>query len=42
MSDAAHQPPADEDSSLGDAASHFTTEPAAPRPGPAGTSTWTR
>ena len=27
MSEAAHQPPPDEDGSLGDAASHFTTEP---------------
>ena len=26
MSDATHQPPADEGGSLGDAASHFTTE----------------
>jgi quercetin dioxygenase-like cupin family protein len=30
MSDAAHQQPADEDSSLGDAASHFTTEGGTP------------
>src|ERR1700679_4119459 len=30
MSDDAHQPPADEGSSLGDAASHFTTEGGTP------------
>ena len=34
MSDAAHQPPADEGSSLGDAASHFTTEPGGTPAGP--------
>ena len=42
MSDAAYQPPADEGSSLGDAASHFSTEPGGTPAGPAGTSTWTR
>ena len=41
MSDATHQQPADEGGSLGDAASHFTTEGGTPA-GPAGTSTWTR
>ena len=34
MSDAAHQPPADEGSSLGNAASHFTTEPGGIPAGP--------
>ena len=34
MSDTAHQPPADEDGSLGDAASHFTTEPGGTPAGP--------
>src|SRR6202042_1019915 len=34
MSDAAHQPPADDGSSLGDAASHFTTEAGGPPAGP--------
>ena len=34
MSDAAHQQPADEASSLGDAASHFTTEPGGIPAGP--------
>ena len=34
MSDATHQPPADEGSSLGDAASHFTTEPGGTPAGP--------
>ena len=34
MSDAAHQPPAAEGSSLGDAASHFTTEPGGTPAGP--------
>src|SRR5487761_110938 len=34
MSDAAHQPAADDGSSLGDAASHFTTEPGGTPAGP--------
>ena len=34
MSDAAYQPPAGEGSSLGDAASHFTTEPGGTPAGP--------
>ncbi len=34
MSDAAHQPAADEGSSLGDAVSHFTTEPGGTPAGP--------
>jgi quercetin dioxygenase-like cupin family protein len=34
MSDAAHQPPADEGGSLGDAVSHFTTEPGGAPAGP--------
>src|SRR5487761_834421 len=34
MSDAAHQPAADDGSSLGDAASHFTTEPGGVPAGP--------
>jgi quercetin dioxygenase-like cupin family protein len=34
MSDAAHQPPAGEGSSLGDAASHFTTVPGGTSAGP--------